>query len=260
MTTLPAVRVWEYYATILRRTWKTEVVLGLLQPLVFLLGMGLGVGSLVNSRQSSVDALGGVPYVSFLAPGLLATTAMIVGSFESTYPVMAGFKWQGFFEAMAATRLSPMQIVRGMFLWLATRIGIFVAGVGVVLALFPDTRSWGLVLAVPAAVLCGLSFAAVIAAYAAVCQYDASFNYVQRFIITPLFLFGGAFYPIESLPVGLRPIAWITPLWHGVELCRGLSLHTMGLVTALGHLAVIAAYIVVGVAICRRLFIRRLYR
>ncbi|MBU3716967.1 MAG: ABC transporter permease, partial [Actinobacteria bacterium] len=109
-------------------------------------------------------------------------------------------------------------------------------------------------------VLCGLSFAAVIAAYAAVCQYDASFNYVQRFIITPLFLFGGAFYPIESLPVGLRPIAWITPLWHGVELCRGLSLHTMGLVTALGHLAVIAAYIVVGVAICRRLFIRRLYR
>ena len=260
MTTPPAVRVWGYYATILRRTWKTEVVLGLLQPLVFLLGMGLGVGSLVNSRQSAVDSLGGVSYVSFLAPGLLATTAMIVGSMESTYPVMAGFKWQGFFDAMAATTLSPMQIVRGMFLWLVTRIGIFVVGVAVVLTVFPDTRSWGLLLAVPSAVLCGLSFAAVIAAYAAVCKYDASFNYVQRFVITPLFLFGGAFYPIDSLPAGLRPIAWITPLWHGVELSRGFSLHTMGFVTAIGHLAVLVAYVVVGVVICRRLFTRRLHR
>lgn len=260
MTTLPAVRVWEYYATLLRRTWKTEVLLGLLQPLVFLLGMGLGVGSLVNSRASAVDALGGVPYVAFLAPGLLATTGMLVGSMESTYPIMAGFKWQRFFEAMTATRLTPSQVVRGLFLWLSTRIGIFVTGVAVVLALFPDTRSWGLLLAIPSAVLCGLAFASVISCYAAVCEYDASFNYIQRFVITPLFLFGGAFYPIDSLPIGLRPIAWVTPLWHGVELCRGFSLHTMGGAEALGHVAVMAAYVMVGATMCRRLFIKRLYR
>ena len=117
-----------------------------------------------------------------------------------------------------------------------------------------------LLLAVPSAVVCGLAFAAVIAAYAAVCEFDGSFNYIQRFVITPLFLFGGAFYPISSLPAALRPIAWATPLWHGVELCRGFSLHSMGGTDALGHFAVLGAYIAVGFTICRRLFIRRLYR
>lgn len=246
--------------TLLKRIWKTNLTLGFLQPILFLLGMGLGVGSLVDSQTSSSVALGGVEYLAFLAPGLLATTAMLIGSFESTYPVLAGFKWEGTFESMAATTLSSRQIVSGQLLWWATRIALGVVGVGVVLAFVPDTRSWGLIPAVMSAVLCGLSFSTTVGAYAATREYDQSFNYVQRFVVTPLFLFGGAFYPIDSLPDAMKPIAWLTPLWHGVELCRGFVLETIGFGEVLGHVAVMSAYVMVGLVLCDRFFARRLYR
>ncbi|NBU54732.1 MAG: ABC transporter permease [Acidimicrobiia bacterium] len=260
MTTPPAVRVWESHMTLLKRIWKTNLTLGFVQPILFLLGMGLGVGSLVDARTASSDALGGMGYLAFLAPALLATTAMLVGAFESTYPVLAGFKWEGTFDSMAATSLTTRQIVAGQLLWWATRVSLAVVGVTVVLVVVPDTRSWGLVPATLSAVLCGLSFSTTVGAYAATREYDQSFNYVQRFVVTPLFLFGGAFYPIEALPGILKPIAWVTPLWHGVELTRGFVLETIGFFAVLGHLAVLFAYITLGLYLCDRYFTRRLYR
>jgi lipooligosaccharide transport system permease protein len=260
MSTPPAIRVWESHMTLLKRIWKTNLTLGFVQPILFLLGMGLGVGSLVDARSSSADALGGVEYLAFLAPGLLATTAMLIGSFESTYPVLAGFKWSGSFESMAATTLSSRQIVAGQLLWWATRVGIGVVGVGVVLAFVPATRSWGLIPAVGSAVLCGLAFSTTVGAYAATREYDQSFNYVQRFVVTPLFLFGGAFYPIDALPDAMKPVAWVTPLWHGVELSRGFVLDDIGVGAVLGHVAVLVAYVALGLYLCDRFFAKRLYR
>lgn len=246
--------------TLLKRIWKTNLTLGFVQPILFLLGMGLGVGSLVDSQTSSSASLGGVDYLAFLGPGLLATTAMLVGSFESTYPVLAGFKWEGTFESMAATTLSSRQIVSGQLLWWATRVALGVVGVGVVLAVVPDTRSWGLIPATLSAILCGLSFSTTVAAYAATREYDQSFNYVQRFVVTPLFLFGGAFYPVDSLPAVVRPIAWVTPLWHGVELSRGFVLESIGFWAVTGHVVVLVAYVMLGLVLCDRFFARRLYR
>lgn len=260
MSTPPAVRVWESHMVLLKRIWKTNLTLGFVQPILFLLGMGLGVGSLVDAQSSSTEVLGGVQYLAFLAPGLLATTAMLIGAFESTYPVLAGFKWSGSFESMAATTLSSRQVVAGQLLWWATRVGLGVVGVAVVLTIVPTTRSWGLIPATFSAILCGLTFSTTVGAYAATREYDQSFNYVQRFIITPLFLFSGAFFPIDSLPVAIRPVAWVTPLWHGVELSRGFALETIGFGAAIGHLTVLCAYVAVGLVLCDRYFARRLYR
>ena len=246
--------------TLLKRIWKTNLTLGFLQPVLFLLGMGLGVGSLVDARTGAAETLGGVSYLAFLAPALLATTAMLVGSFEATYPVLAGFKWEGTYESMAATSLSSRQIVAGQLLWWATRVSLAVGGVTIVLLIVPDTRSWGLVPATLSAILCGLAFSTTIGAYAATREYDQSFNYVQRFVVTPLFLFGGAFYPIDALPDAMQPIAWVTPLWHGVELSRGFVNETIGFFEVIGRVSVLATYVAVGLLLCDRCFARRLYR
>lgn len=260
MATPASVRVLEMQLLLLKRIWKTNLTLSFLQPLLFFLGMGIGVGSLVDGRAASAVALGDVSYAAFLGPGLLATTAMLTAAGESLWPVLGGFKWDGSYEAMAATRLTAAQVVRGQFLWLGVRMGIAVGGVAVVLAVHPDTRSWGIVPAVPAAMFCGLVFTAWITAWAASREYDTSFSNVQRLVITPLFLFGGAFYPVDSLPELLRLVAWLTPLWHGVELCRGFTRYSLGLGDLLIHVAVLTAWFVPGWILCDRLFARRLYR
>ena len=260
MSTLPAVRVWESHLVLMRRIWKTDILLNLLQPILFILGMGLGVGSLVDRRAGSVAALGDVPYLAFLAPGLMATTAMMIGAFEALWPLLGGFKWGGSFEAMAATELTPRQVVLGEMLWWTTRCGISVIGVAIVLLVIPDTRSWGVVWAIPVATACGVAFAVLVGTWTSTREFDGSFSNITRLVITPLFLFGGAFYPVSSLPDVLEPIAYVTPLWHAVELCRDLSLHRAGWAESLLHIGVLAAFITVGWRICQRTFTRRLHR
>ena len=150
-------------------------------------------------------------------------------------------------------------VVDGITLWHATRAGIAATGVAFALALFPDTRSWGLLPAVPAAVLTGLAFAMPLTAWSSTRhEGDTSFPAILRFVITPMFLFAGAFYPIDQLPDWLHVVAWVTPLWHGIELCRGLTLDTLGAVDAVVHVAVLVAYASVGLVLARRSFAQRL--
>jgi lipooligosaccharide transport system permease protein len=123
---------------------------------------------------------------------------------------------------------------------------------------FPDTRSWGLIPAIGVATLCGMAFALPITAWTATRTRDVSFPAILRFAIMPMFLFGGAFYPISQLPGWLQPVAWITPLWHGVELCRGLVLGGLEVPMALAHLAVLLAFVIAGWSACQVTFRRRL--
>jgi lipooligosaccharide transport system permease protein len=124
---------------------------------------------------------------------------------------------------------------------------------------FPDARSSGLPLAVVGAACCGVAFAAPITAFSAqrMDPSGSTFASLQRFVITPLFLFGGAFYPVDQLPAAIRPIAYVTPLWHAVEFCRGATLHTLGFAAGAGHLAVLAAWTVAGTLPALHLFRRR---
>jgi len=255
-----AIRVWESYFTFYRVHWKSNVFGAFIQPFLYLLGMGVGVGALVDSGTGSAagGSLGGLSYYEFLAPALLATTGMMLGAGESLWPTMGGFKWQRFFHAQAQTPLSTGQIVGGYLLWQATRAGIGVCGVAVVLSLFPGSRSWGLLAAAPFGVLTGLAFAAPLMAWAATRESERSFPNIMRFGITPLFLFGGAFYPISELPDWLESVAKATPLWHGVELCRGSVHGTLTAAALAVHVAYLAGLTLVGALLARRAFRTRL--
>lgn len=259
MATPAAVRVWGNSYALYRRIWRSNVLGSFVQPLLYLLGMGLGVGALVDRGTDSTEALGGVGYFAFLAPAIIATSAMMTVTQEALWPVMDGFTWSFQYRAMAATPLTPGDITNGVALWHATRAAITAVGVVSVLALFDETRSWGLLAAIPFAVLCGAAFSLPLTAWSSSrTSSDQSFPAIMRFVIVPMFLFAGAFYPIDQLPGWLRPVAQVTPLWHGVELCRGAVLGTLGVGAAAVHVAVLLAFAAGGWVFCRRNFRTRL--
>lgn len=256
--TPPVIRAWESHAAQYRAVWKSNLLGSFVQPLLYLLGMGLGVGALVDRREGAETLLDGLTYFQFLAPGLIATTAMVIATGEAMWPVVGGFKWMRTFHAQAATPLTPRQIAGGVALWHATKALIAVVGVTSVLVLFEDTRGWGLLLAVPFGVLTGLAFSAPMMAWSAGRETDNSFPTINRFVIMPLFLFGGAFYPVSQLPDWMEPIAKATPLWHGVELTRGAVHGRLELGSTVVHVAVLTALTVAGWVLAGRTFTRRL--
>src|SRR5437764_13186324 len=209
----PAVRSLQSWAYRYKRTWRGSAVSGVLQPVLFLAAMGLGLGSLVNSGHAT--SLGGVTYLVFLAPALLAAGAMQTAALESTWPVMAAVKWLKTYDAMLATPLRVRDLLFGHLTWIAARVTISCAVFLVVMAAFGAIESPQDVFLLPAAVLTGLAFAAPIAAYAITLERDAALTAIFRFAIIPMFLFSGTFFPISQLPAALRPVAYVTPLWHG---------------------------------------------
>ena len=241
-------RVVELRAMQYRRTFRASIFSSFLSPVLFLLAMGVGLGTYVDRSGSAAGALGGLSYLQFLAPGLLAATTMQAAAFESTFPIMAGLMWQRVFHAMYATPISPRDIVVGNLVWIAIRLTMIASIFTIVMALFGAAASPLILLGIPASVLTGMAFAAPIAAFAATQRTPEKFNTIFRFGITPLFLFSGTFFPISNLPAAMQPIAWLSPLWHGVEVSRALALGTIGQAPglALAHVAVLAAIFVAG--------------
>ena len=149
---------------------------------------------------------------------------MQTGTQESSWPLMAGFRWNKTYEAMIGTPQGVRDIVLGHLYWLIVRIGI-VTGVFLVVAfLFGAITSPTAIFAWPAAILTGVAFAMPMAAWTATRRTEQSFSIIFRFIITPLFLFSGTFFPIEQLPQFFQTLAWFTPLFHGVALTRALAI------------------------------------
>jgi lipooligosaccharide transport system permease protein len=123
---------------------------------------------------------------------------------------------------MATTPLRPADLVRGHLLWLSLRLTVACTAVMVALQLFPSVRDPGLVPAVPCAALSGVAAGMVMLGVSAHLERDTAFVSVQRFVVIPLFLFGGAFFPVSQLPTVVQALVKVFPLWHGTELCRGL--------------------------------------
>jgi lipooligosaccharide transport system permease protein len=264
----PALRVLEHELLVYRRVWRGSIFSSFLSPVLYLAAMGVGLGSLVDAGggagagtgSASGAALAGVSYLAFVAPGLLAATAMQTAAGESTFPIMAGLVWVKSFHGMTATPIQPADVVIGKLTYIGLRLLLVVGVFFVVTVLFGAVAGPGAVLAVPAALLTGLAFAAPIAAYSAT-QRDANgFNALFRFGVIPLFLFSGTFFPIEQLPDILQAVARVTPLWHGVDLCRSLALGTAEPFQTVIHLAYLGTMTAAGVAAAFVTFRRRLVR
>lgn len=239
-------RVFEHRLYQYRRSYRGSIFTSFVNPTLFLLAMGMGLGSYVNAN--SPDAFGAVPYLHFLAPGLLAGSAMQVAIFESTFPVMIGLVWRRIFHAMYATPIGPRAVAVGTMFWIAFRLTLVSSVFLLVSTFFGAVSSPLAVLAIPAAVLTGLAFAGGMGAFMATRRNPNAFSAIFRWVITPLFLFSGTFFPLDSLPSSIQPIAWISPLWHGVELTRGAMLGTLldDPVRAFIHLGVLLALIGIG--------------
>lgn len=252
-----AIRQFRFWLTNYRRTWQGSIYSGVLNPVLYLGAMGLGLGTLVDKHGTS--SIGGVSYLTFLAPGLLAAAAMQTAMGESTYPVFGSVKWLKTYQAAIASPLRPADLFHGHVLWTTLRLTMNSAVFLVVMAAFGAAGSAWVLACLPAAVLTGLAFATPIEAYAMICTKDTSFAMLFRFGIIPLFLFSGTFFPITQLPAYIRPLAYATPLWHGVALCRSLSLGTAQLGASAVHVGYLSAVTVLGVYAGNRTYRRRLY-
>jgi lipooligosaccharide transport system permease protein len=251
-----ALRSFEYWVFQYKRTWRGSVISTVLFPVLFLASMGVGLGTLVDSSASG--GVEGHSYLVFLAPGLLAATAMQTAAGESTYPVMGAIKWVKTYHAMLATPLGVLDVLVGHLLYIGARVLFGSAVFLAVMAAFGAVDSPLALLTLPAGVLTGLAFAAPIVAFSAVVEADHAFAMLMRFVIMPLFLFGGVFYPVSQLPPVLEQLAYLTPLWHGVALSRELALGTAALGGTLVHVAYLCGWIVVGLAFAARNYQRRL--
>jgi lipooligosaccharide transport system permease protein len=253
-------RVLEHRAVQYRRTFRSSVFTSFLSPVLFLTAMGIGLGGYVD--RSGGAALGGLTYLQFLAPGLLAATVMQSAAFEATFPIIGGLNWQRTFHAMYATPLTPSDIAFGNLAWMAIRLAMIAVVFTVVIVAFGAAHSPLVVLGIPVAVLTGMAFAGPISAFSATQRNVNSFNVIFRFGVIPLFLFSGTFFPIEQLPSFLQPLAWLSPLWHGVDLTRGLVLGTVDQQPALmlAHVVILSVIVAVSSWATARLIERRLVR
>jgi lipooligosaccharide transport system permease protein len=253
-------RVIEHRALQYRRTFRASLFSSFGIPILFLTAMGLGLGGYVD--QNPDPSLAGLTYLQFLAPGLLAATVMQSGSFEAAFPILGGLQWNKIFHAMYATPIRASDIAMGNIVWIAIRLTMVAVVFSIVVVAFGASRSGLIVLAIPAAVLTGLAFTTPIMAFTATQRTPDRFAAMFRFGITPLFLFSGTFYPVESLPSFLQPIAWLSPLWHGVDLCRSLMLGTVGRDPALDliHVVALVAITVLGALAAFRTIENRLVK
>jgi lipooligosaccharide transport system permease protein len=251
-----------YYAEQVLRVMKgygwTIVMYGVGQPVAYLFAMGVGLATLVDTNSGA--AFGGVSYLAFIAPALLISAAVMTAANEFTFPVMDGFKWRRVYYGPHASPLTPEQIASGHIMAVSLRFLLQSAIYFVVVALFGASPSgWGWV-SVLVATLAGLSFGLPLMAYAASIKEDkGQFAMVMRFIVTPLFLFSGTFFPLDSLPLVVRWIGWISPIWHGTELGRVFSYgYEEAPLLTIAHVVFLVGLAVAGWMLTKRQFVRRL--
>jgi lipooligosaccharide transport system permease protein len=251
-----SLRQARYWVTFFRRTWRGTLLSAVLGPVMYLTAMGVGIGTLVDQNH---NLPGGADYLSFIAPGVLAATAMQNGIFEGAFPVLGSLKWFGNYWAALNTPQRPQDIMFGTALQGAARISILSAVFFAAMAGFGTMHSGWAVLALPAAILTGVAFLFPMMAFSITLENDQPLHVVFRFVMTPLFLFSGTFFPWQQLPGWMHPVAFATPLWHGVELCRELTLGTADPGSVLLHLGYLLAFLALGVWLALRGFRRRLY-
>ena len=244
--------------TMMKWIWLI-ISLAIANPVLYLVSIGLGVGAYIDKNTGGMG-VDGVSYITFLAPALLATGAIQGAIDESVYPTLEGFKWNKIFFSMNSTPLSGNHIAMGVFFNSLVRV-IFTAVIYwlVMLAfgVLESPRAW---MAIFTAIMAGAAFGAMMQALAGMLENeDIFFTVLQRFVIMPLFLFSGTFYPLTNMPIYLQWIGWISPLWHATELGRWLTYgHEISTLMLYTHFVFLNSLLVIAVIASRRIFTRRL--
>lgn len=236
--------VAEHRIRAMRAYLGSMILIGLGSPVLYLMGLGVGLGILVDANQGS-QGVGGVPYLTFLAPALVLSTAMMVASQESTYGVFGGFKWYPMFFSMHGTPISPAQIVVGFQVSVLARVlpgAIFF----VVAILAFGIAGASALLLLPISLLLATAVGFAVMSWVATQTDDrGQLSLIERFVVVPLTLFSGTYFPLETLPWFLQWIGWISPLWHAVELGRaalyGAPLSPLMALVHIGFLVLLAA-------------------
>lgn len=260
MTTLArSLRFAESEVIAYRRTWRGTVITSFVNPVLFLAAMGAGLGSLVDDGAGEL----GISYLAFVATGLLAASAMQNGAGDGSFPVMAGILWRKNFHGTITTPISPAEIIYGRLIWGLARLTFVLVVFAVIAVLFGAMELGPALMAIPPAVLTGLAFTTCITAWTLTQEDGRSLSTLFRFLIVPLFLFSGTFFPISQLPDYIEPIAYATPLFHGVELVRKIALPGVdgNIVTGIPlwvHFAYLVVMLLVGLYLSVRFLDRRI--
>ncbi|MER7892388.1 ABC transporter permease [Micromonospora sp. NPDC094482] len=249
---VPALAVLNYFLVGYRRTWRAGVFSSFLLPVLTVLGFGVGVGAYID------QGVGGVPYLDWLVPGLIASTALQVAIGDATWPVFSNFQWIKTYFAQSAAPLRVGDILAGHLLYVLFRVLTTIAAFLLITGLFGALRSPWAVAVVPVVALLGLAVAAPTFAYSAAVSSDSWLAMLFRFAVIPMSLFAGVFFPVENLPEALRWLAYATPLWHAVDLCRAATLGVAPQWSVAGHLLYLAAWALGGWLLARAVFRRRL--
>jgi len=230
---------------------------GILTPVLYLLAMGLGLGTIIDNH---VGGVAGVSYLTFVGPSLMVTSLVMECTAEFTYTIMDNMVHNRIYFSVTATPVSPTQVALGELAVVTLRMtaqGIVFWAILLVSGSTASAWSW---LMVPIGVLSAMSFGAPLMAFSATrVRDDSSFSFIQRFIVMPMFLFAGTFFPLSAMPRYLQWIGWISPMWHGTQLARAVS---FGLPLSAGeialHLGFLVALIAIGTAVAIAQFRRRL--
>lgn len=247
-----AVRVVEANALSYMRLWRGSVITAFVNPLLFLVAMGHGLGSLIDRGASGIPATTG--YLEFIAPGLLAAAAFQTAATESTWPVMGGIKWQKHYHAAVATPIGIPDLVLGNLVWITIRTLMTCVAFAIVMILVGAASAPRALAAIVPSLITGIAVAAPLMGYTAIAKAESRIASIFRFIVIPMFLFSGTFFPIEQLPNWLEPVAYATPLWHGVDMTRAVALGLKPAWPAIAHVAYLTAWAVLGYLWARRTF------
>lgn len=196
------------------------VLSGFFEPVFYLASMGLGLGTLIGEVQTSqgID----VSYAAFIAPALLAVSAMNGAIYDSTWNVFFKLNYGKLYEGMLATSLGPLDVALGEILYALLRGLLYATGFMIVMQVLGLNLAWTAILAIPAVLLIAFGFASL---GMAITSYMKTFQHMDwiTFVLLPMFLFSATFYPITVYPEWVQSIVMALPLWHGVELIRGLT-------------------------------------
>jgi lipooligosaccharide transport system permease protein len=211
-----AASVWQRNARVFSKLWRGALLPTFLDPFFYLLALGFGLGTYVAS-------INGVPYEDFIAPGLIASAAMWSAAFETTYNVYFRMNELRYYDNVLSTPVEVQDLVAGDLAWSSTRATIYGTVVLVVVAAFGLISSAWAILIPPLVVLGGLCFSVIGYAFTSLIPKIDLYSYFFTLGITPMFLFSGIFFPFERLPDWVEVVAWLTPLYHLVEITRGLA-------------------------------------